>query len=74
MGRCHWLIEVGRDEDGEMIVRECGAPCVTIEFEGVYGTGFRCEAGHHMEPLEIELAPFGPEWEREREERKRERE
>lgn len=37
---CNWLYEAGYSEDGDMIVRECGA--VAVEFDN----GFACTAGH----------------------------
>jgi hypothetical protein len=37
---CSWLIVVGRDEDGEEIIRECGAESWDDD------RGWQCAAGH----------------------------
>lgn len=60
---CSWLIAQGRDEDGEEIIVECGATTHIV------GAGWRCDAGHQHLGIEVELAPFGPEWQREQRER-----
>jgi hypothetical protein len=63
---CDWLVEAGIDEDGERIVRECGAPTrYTDEDAGA----FACQAGHRHAGIEAELAPWGLEWQREQIER-----
>lgn len=72
---CTWLVEripptrpydPENDEDPpEPQVVECGAPAWTT----YGGRGWRCDAGHEHLPIEIELAPFGPAWEREQEAR-----
>jgi len=63
--QCPWLIETFDPEAGEVGTRECGANA-----EEIYGgRGWRCAAGHEHSPLEIELAPFGPAWQREQKDR-----
>jgi hypothetical protein len=70
-GGCPWQVQVpsGNPEpDSEadcwMIV-ECGAE-VTLTHDD---QGWRCVNGHEHIPIEIALAPFGPEWEREQADR-----
>lgn len=60
---CDWLMDHGYDEDGERVLRECGASSREV------GAGWECEAGHRHLGIEAELAPFGPEWQRELAER-----
>lgn len=72
---CGWLVDHGllpeADSPADRDVRPCGAPTRTWEVDGVYGEGWACAAGHRHEPLELELAPGGPEWRREQRERNR---
>ena len=63
---CPWTVRVpsGHPED-LWTEQDCGAP-VTMTHEG---RGWACEAGHSHVPIEVSLAPFGPEWEHEQKER-----
>jgi hypothetical protein len=40
--RCEWLVRAGRTEDGDEIIRECGAE--SWEMPG--GRGYECACGH----------------------------
>jgi len=69
--RCGWLVEVpsGNPEpdsgsDCWMLV-ECGA-ALTFTHDG---NGWRCDNGHEHLPIELALAPGGPEWEHEQRDR-----
>jgi hypothetical protein len=53
------------DDPPEVQIVPCGAPA----HETHEGRGWACEAGHEHVPIEIDLAPFGPAWEREQEAR-----
>lgn len=80
MTTCDWLVErrvVVTDamvEDGwspdfpsDLVEEvECGLPVVP---HPDYPEGTTCTAGHDRLPIEISLAPYGPEWRREQEER-----
>lgn len=60
---CDWLVEVA---DGAIV--ECGAKVGPHpQYPGVEAATL-CENGHDRLPCEIELAPFGPAWQREQEE------
>ena len=37
---CDWLVKVGRDEDGQEVIRDCGANTIVTD------RGWGCEAGH----------------------------
>lgn len=71
---CNWLVEVasGNPEPDFpsdcWVTAECGAPI--RRHPGYPGTDATvCDAGHDRLPIEIELAPFGPAWQREQVER-----
>lgn len=60
---CSWLIDHGYSEDGDPIILECGATAHEV------GVGWTCANGHEHLGIEIEWAPFGPEWQRDQLER-----
>ena len=62
---CTWLVETYNEwSEGEVVVVECGAHVTLLG-----GGGYRCDNGHEHLGIEAELAPFGPEWEREQQDR-----
>lgn len=42
LARCTWLVEDGYDEDGELIVLDCGAPLTRLDADG-----WECAHGHY---------------------------
>lgn len=66
---CDWHVEVanGNPEPDSIAdcydIVPCGAPV------RAFGPGTMCEFGHDRLPIEVELAPGGPAWQREQEER-----
>lgn len=68
---CDWLVEVASGnpepdsiEDTVKIV-ECGAK---VRRHPGYPDATICDHGHDRLPIEVDLAPFGPAWQREQEE------
>lgn len=39
---CSWLVDIGYTEDGDRVIRDCGAPAA----ERADGSGWDCQAGH----------------------------
>lgn len=75
---CQWLIEVASGnpepdfpEDCVQII-PCGCKVEIVDYrlnDGSVAQGWRCEGGHEHVPIEIALAPYGPEWERDQQDR-----
>lgn len=60
---CSGLVDHGFTEDGDPVILPCDAPAYEV------GAGWRCIAGHEHLGIEVEWAPFGPEWQRDQAER-----
>jgi hypothetical protein len=43
---CTWLVDHGYTEDGDPILRDCGAPSRVLVTEDGAERGYECDAGH----------------------------
>jgi len=75
--RCSWLCQVPSDnpepdcEGDRWRFVDCGATIrVHPQYpDGPLGDATICDAGHDRLPCSIDLAPYGPAWQREQEDR-----